>query len=129
MSVVPIVPRGSAPPLAPYSPGAKAGNAIYTSGALPIGPNGETIGAGDAKEQTRHVMETVKGVIEAGGGTLSDVAFVHIFIKDAAYYKDFNQIYAEYFPERPPARYCIVAELVKPEFLVEVAAIAYLDSP
>ena len=127
MAVTPIIPPGSAPPLAPYSPGTKAGDTIYVSGALPIGPNGETVGAGDAKAQARHVMETVKGVIEAGGGTLTDVAFVHIFVKDIAHYKDFNEVYAEYFPQSPPARYCIVTELVKPEFLIEVAAIAHLD--
>ena len=34
MPYTPIVPKGSAPPLAPYSPGAKAGNAVYVSGTL-----------------------------------------------------------------------------------------------
>ena len=34
MPFTPIVPKGSAPPLAPYSPGAKAGNTVYVSGTL-----------------------------------------------------------------------------------------------
>lgn len=126
MPIEPIVPSGSAPPLAPYSPGAKAGNTIYVSGTLPIGTNGETVGVGDAKAQTRHIMDTMKKVVEAGGGTLKDVSFVHIFIKDTAYYADFNSVYAEYFPDAPPARYCIITDLVKPEYLVEVAAVAHL---
>ena len=37
-----------------------------------------------------------------------------------------NKAYAEYFSENPPARYCIQAPLVREEFLVEIAAIAYL---
>ena len=34
-----IVPKGSAPPLAPYSPGAKAGNVVYVSGTLALDGN------------------------------------------------------------------------------------------
>jgi aminoacrylate peracid reductase len=37
-----------------------------------------------------------------------------------------NEVYREYFPANPPARYCIRAELVKPEFLVEIASTAHL---
>ena len=36
MPYTPLVPKGSAPPLAPYSPGAKAGNVVYVSGTLAI---------------------------------------------------------------------------------------------
>jgi aminoacrylate peracid reductase len=54
------------------------------------------------------------------------VAFNHIFLKDLKDYAAMNEVYREYFPSSPPARYCIRADLVKPEFLVEVAAIAHL---
>jgi aminoacrylate peracid reductase len=37
-----------------------------------------------------------------------------------------NEVYREYFPSNPPARYCIRADLVKPEFLVEIASIAHV---
>jgi hypothetical protein len=30
------------------------------------------------------------------------------------------------FPDKPPARYCTRADLVKPEFLVEIASVAHL---
>jgi aminoacrylate peracid reductase len=128
MAVQPIVPPGSPPPLAPYSPGVRAGNTIYVSGTLAIGADGKTVGVGDVKAQTRHVLESVKSVIEAAGGTLRDVAFNHIFLANLADYAAMNEVYREYFPSSPPARYCIRADLVKPEFLVEVAAIAHLGA-
>jgi aminoacrylate peracid reductase len=121
-----IVPKGSAPPLAPYSPGTKAGNAVYVSGTLAIDKDGQLVGAGDVKAQTRFVLESVKAVLEAAGGSLKDVTFNHIFLKDLKDYAAMNEVYREYFPENPPARYCIRADLVKPEFLVEVAAVAHL---
>ena len=123
-----IVPKGSPPPLAPYSPGAKAGNAIYVSGTLALDSEGKLVGAGDVKAQTRQVLETIKSVLEAAGGSLKDVTFNHIFLTDMIGYADMNEVYREYFPTNQPARYCIRADLVKPEFLVEIASIAHLAS-
>jgi aminoacrylate peracid reductase len=128
MAHTPIIPTGSAPPLAPYSPGVRAGNNIYVSGMLAIDKNGQSVGIGDITAQTRHVLESVKAVIEAGGGKMSDIAYNAIILKDLADYAAMNKVYAEYFPDNPPARYCIKADLVKPEFLVEITSVAYLGS-
>lgn len=121
-----VVPKGSAPPLAPYSPGTKASDAVYVSGTLALDSSGKLVGAGDIRAQTRHVLETIKGVLEAAGGSLSDITFNHIFLADMRDYAAMNEVYREYFPETPPARYCIRADLVRPEFLVEISSIAHL---
>ena len=122
-----IIPPGSPPPLAPYSPGAKAGNAVYVSGTLALDSNGKLVGKDDVKAQTRHILETIKSVLEAAGGSMKDITFNHIFLADMSGYAAMNEVYREYFPESPPARYCIRADLVRPEFLVEIASIAHLD--
>lgn len=126
MPYQPVVPKGSPPPLAPYSPGARAGNALYVSGTLALDKDGKLVGAGDVKAQTRFVLESIKSVLEAAGGSMKDIAFNHIFLKDLKDYAAMNEVYREYFPSQPPARYCIRADLVKPEFLVEIASIAHL---
>lgn len=124
-----IVPEGSAPPLAPYSPGAKHGNVVYVGGTLPMDAAGKTVGVGDVRAQTRCVLESIKAVLAAAGGSLTDITFNQIFIKDLADYAAMNEVYREYFPVNPPARYCIRADLVKPEFLVEIASTAHLGNP
>jgi aminoacrylate peracid reductase len=121
-----IIPKGSAPPLAPYSPGTKAGSAVYVSGTLALDSAGNLVGKGDVKAQTRHVLETIKLVLETAGGSMNDITFNHIFLANMADYAAMNEVYREYFPERPPARYCIRADLVRPEFLVEIASVAHL---
>ena len=121
-----IIPKGSAPPLAPYSPGTKAGSAVYVSGTLALDSAGNLIGKGDVKAQTRHVLETIKSVLETAGGSMKDITFNHIFLANMADYAAMNEVYREYFSERPPARYCIRADLVRPEFLVEIASVAHL---
>lgn len=81
---------------------------------------------GDAGAQTRHVLESIKSVIETARGTLDDVTMNHIFITDWSNYQAINKAYAEYFPGDKPARYCLQCGLVKPEALVEVAAVAHI---
>lgn len=128
MSGSPIIPPGSPPPLAPYSPGMKAGEALYVSGTLALDREGNLVGKDDATAQTRQVLESIKSVVEAAGGVMADITFNMIFLKDFADYPKMNAVYAEYFPKNPPARYCIRADLVKPEFLVEIAAIAHINT-
>lgn len=120
-----IVPPDAPPPLAPYASATRAGDTIYVSGILAVGSDGSTVGVGDVREQTRYVIGQIEAILQAGGATLADVAFNHIFLKDLADYAAFNDIYREYFGDRPPARYCIRADLVKPEFLVEITAVAH----
>lgn len=121
-----IVPEGSPPPLAPYSPGAKAGGIVYVGGTLAMDAAGRTVGVGDVRAQTRHVLEGIKAVLAAAGGTMGDIAFNQIFLKDLADYAAMNEVYREYFPKNPPARYCIRADLVRQDFLVEIASTAHL---
>ena len=122
-----IIPSGSAPPLAPYSPGVKTGDTVYVSGVLAMDADGNTVGSGDIKAQTRHVIESICNVVEEAGGTLADIAFNQIFLTDLNDYAGMNEVYGNYFGDNPPARYCIKAELVKPEFLVEISSIAHLS--
>ena len=126
MSHEAIIPKGSAPPLAPYSPGVKVGNTVYVSGVLSMNEVGDIVGADDIKAQTRQVIETIKSVVETAGGCLGDIAFNQIFLADLSDYADMNEVYAEYFSNNPPARYCIRADLVKPEFLVEISSTAHI---
>ncbi|MGA2795108.1 MAG: Rid family hydrolase [Roseiarcus sp.] len=121
-----IIPNGSPPPLAPYSPGVRADRTIYVSGTVPTNSKGETVGVGDVKAQTRAVLESIKAVLEAGGCKMSDIAFNTIVLKSMADYRAMNEVYSDYFPKNPPARYCITAGLVRDDFLVEIASIAHI---
>ena len=128
MPFVPLIPKGSAPPLAPYSPGSMAGDTIYVSGTLALDASGKLVGKDDARAQARHILESIRSVLEAGGASMADIAYNMIFIKRREDYAALNEVYKEFFPGTPPARYCIICELVKPEFLVEISSIAHRRS-
>jgi len=121
-----IIPKGSPPPLAPYSPGMKAGNMVYTSGTLALNAEGKVVGVGDVAMQTEQVIRNIRDVLSAAGASLKDIVMVQIFLTDFDSYGAMNEVYAKYFSENSPARYCVKCELVKPEFLVEMAAVAVI---
>jgi aminoacrylate peracid reductase len=121
-----IVPEGTHKPIAPFSPGTLADGVVYVSGTLPFDKNNDVVHVGDAEAQTRHVLETIKSVIETAGGTMDDVTMNHIFLTDWANYGAVNKVYAEYFPGDKPARFCIQCGLVKPDALIEIATIAHI---
>jgi aminoacrylate peracid reductase len=127
MTWTPITPTGSAPPLAPYVSGTRAGNAVYVSGTLAMDASGQTVGVADVRAQTRHVIQAIQRVLQAAGGDLKDIAYNQIFLKEKADYAAMNEVYREYFGAAPPARFCIFCELVRPEFLVEIASVAHVD--
>ncbi len=121
-----VVPPGTTAPIAPFSPGTLADGVVYVSGTLPFDKSNTVVHVGDAAAQTRHVLETIRSVIETAGGTMDDVTMNHIFITDWANYGAVNGVYAEFFPGDKPARYCIQCGLVKPDALVEIATVAHV---
>ena len=111
--------------IGPYSHGTKCGNFIFTSGQCPFYPGTGEVET-DVEKATKLVLNNVLAIVEAGGGKLENIAKVEIFVKDLANFGLINKVYAEFFGDHKPARYCVqVAELPK-NAVLEIAATAYL---
>lgn len=82
--------------------GTTADGVVYVSGTLPFDSDNNVVYPGDPKAQTRHVLETIRRVIETAGGTMADVTFNSIFITDWKNYAAINEVYAEFFPAISP---------------------------
>lgn len=130
MAGIPIFPKGlPRPKIVPYAPAIRAGNVVYVSGVLPLDTldaGGKTVGVGDIRVQTRQVIETIKAIVEEAGGALGDVVLNQIFLRDLTDYAGMNEVYKEFFGAQPPARFCIQANLVPPDCLVEISSIAHV---
>ncbi len=112
-------------PVGPYSQAIKVGSFIFGSGQIPIDPTTGNIVKGDITTQTRRVTENIKAVLEAVGYTLSDVVSVNVFLRNLSDYDEFNQIYSEYFKEKPPARTTVEVSNLPKGVLIEMSFIAY----
>jgi reactive intermediate/imine deaminase len=118
-----IVTAGPAP-VGPYSPAVKAGGFIYVSGTLAQDDAGAIAGKGDVVAQTRRVIERMRGVLEAAGSSLDQVAAVTVYLKSASDFQAMNDAYRAYWPKDPPTRTTVITDLVLSDALVEMTMVA-----
>ena len=107
----------------PLSPAVRAGDFVFISGQVPVGPNGRVVVGGIA-EQTEQVLENVKSALALAGCTLADVVKTTVWLEDARDFGTFNAVYALYFPSEPPARTTVESRLMI-DIKIEVEAVAY----
>ncbi len=126
MTLKPIIPPGTGRPLVPYTPGVLADGVLYVSGILPLDASANVVHPDDPVMQTHHVMQRINAIVTAAGGTMAHVTNCSLFITDWAHYEAINQAYGAYFPGVKPARVCVLCGLIKPEAMLEVAAVAHI---
>ena len=110
--------------IGPYSQAIQAGNLLFLSGQIPLDPASGELVKGDIGEQTRRVLENLKGVLESQGLGMEDVVKVTIFLKDMGNFNQVNEVYATYFPSSPPARSTVEVARLPRDAGIEIEAIA-----
>ena len=126
-----IVPKGFGAPLGMYSHGviAAAGELVVVAGQVGMTATGG-VAVDDIVAQTKQAFANVRSVIEAGGCSMRDVVRLQTFLTRAAdipgFMKARSEIFGEYFPDGvyPPNTLLVIHQLVRPELLVEIEAIA-----
>ncbi|MCQ5129717.1 RidA family protein [Butyricicoccus faecihominis] len=108
----------------PYSQAIEAGGMVFTSGQVPIDPKVGKIVATTIEEQTAQVMYNLKVVLAQAGVGLDRVIKTTCFLADMNDFAAFNGVYAQYFPEKAPARSCVQVAALPLGAKVEVEVIA-----
>lgn len=94
------------------------------SGCIGLVPETRQLIEGGIEAQTRQVLENLKNIVEESGSTLSSVVKCTVLLTNMADFAIVNSIYAEYFPEEPPARMTYAVAGLPANALVEIDAIA-----
>jgi reactive intermediate/imine deaminase len=103
-----IIQTDSAPKaIGPYSQAVRVGDTVYVSGQIPLDPATGTLVSGDIEAEIRRVLENLKAIVQAAGGSLAQVVKVNVFLTDLAHFAAVNQLMAAYFTEPYPARAAI----------------------
>ena len=110
----------------PLSQAVKVGSTIYISGQVPVDSKTMLVVSDDFGAQARHVLESIKGIVEAAGGTLKNIIKTTVFLTDMGLFQEMNEIYKVYFPEEPPARTCIGVKELPRKSRIEIEAVAML---
>jgi len=108
----------------PFSTAVRAGNTVYLSGALGIGPDGKL--AEGMAAQAKAAMDNLGAGLKQAGLGWGDVAKCTVFLADMKDWPAFNQVYVTYFPDKKfPARSAFGANGLAMGALLEVECIAY----
>lgn len=109
--------------IGPYSQALVVGNLIFTSGQIPLNPETGVLEGENITEQTHRVCKNLEAVVTAASSSLQSAVKTVCFLANMADFAAFNEVYAQYFTEKP-ARSCAAVKELPKGALVEVEVIA-----
>ena len=101
----------------------QAGDFVFLTGQVPM-QNGAVMTHGSVEDQTRAVLDDITATLALAGCDRTDVVKSMVWLTSRDDFPGFNAVYADYFPEHPPARSAIVNDLLV-DVKVEIEVIAY----
>ena len=108
-----------------YSPATRAGNTIFVSGQVSTDSKGVLVGEGDITAQAEHCFRNVGAAVEAAGASMDDLLKITCFLVNVDDYAAYAAVRNRLFPRNGPASSTVVIkELVSPQFLIEIEAVA-----
>jgi 2-iminobutanoate/2-iminopropanoate deaminase len=110
--------------IGPYSQAVRTENMVYTAGQIGLDPATMEIVDGGVEAETRQALDNLKQVLEAANSGLDYVVKTTVFLRDMADFPKMNAVYAEFFPENPPARSTVAAAALPKGVAVEIETVA-----
>lgn len=108
----------------PLADAVRVGDLLILSGKLGIAPGTRQLVEGGIGPETRQTMENIKAALEKYGSDLSRVVKCTVFLADMAEWSAMNEVYATYFPSRPPARSAVGVNGLALDARVEIECMA-----
>lgn len=112
--------------IGPYSQAIIAGNLVFTSGQIPLKPDGQLL-AGGIREQTEQVFRNLEAVLQEAGSHLGQVVKATVFLKDMNLFGELNEVYGAFFKDHKPARSTVEVARLPKDVLVEIELIATIN--
>ncbi|HIZ63871.1 MAG TPA: RidA family protein [Firmicutes bacterium] len=109
--------------IGPYSQAIKTNGFVFTSGQIALDPATGEVVAGGITEQTVRICENLKAVLAEAGSSLDKVVKTTCFLADMNDFSAFNNVYGQYFTQKP-ARSCVAVKALPKGVLAEVEVIA-----
>lgn len=113
--------------IGPYSQAIRIENLVFTAGQVGLNPDTMELIEGGIEAQTRQVLTNLKHVLETASSGLNFVVKTTVFLQDMGDFAKMNAIYAEFFPENPPARSTVQVAALPKGALVEIECVALLN--
>ena len=114
--------------IGPYSQAVRTGQWLFCSGQIGLDPAAGEIVPGGVVAEAGRVLDNLRAVLAAAGGTLDDVVRTTIYLVDLADFGRVNEVYAQFFNAPFPARATVGVAALPRGARVEIDAIALIQS-
>ena len=106
------------------------GKLVFIAGQVAMDKEGNLIGKDDFAAQARQVFENLKAAVEAAGGSFGDVIKLNYYCVDLSHLPEIRAVRDEFIDRsKPPASTAVeVRRLFRPEFLIEIDAVAAMEA-
>jgi len=106
-----------------------AGKMIYISGQVALDVSGNIVGQGDYRVQIHQVFRNLKSALESAGASFQNVVKLNYYIVDTVEASEFfayREVRDQYVDTAnpPAATVIVIRRLFRPEFLIEIEAVA-----
>jgi len=123
-----IVSTDKAPKaIGPYSQAIRTQDLVFTAGQLGLDPVTMELVPDGIEAQTRQALTNLKHVLEIADSGLNYIVKTTVFLQDMRDFANMNGVYAEFFPDNPPARSTVQVAALPKGGLVEIECIALLS--
>ncbi len=112
-------------PAGHYSQGILKNGFLFVSGQMGYDPVTDKIAPTVAGETTV-ALQNIKDIVEAAGGSITDIAKLTVFISDIGLWDEVNTAYAQFFGDHKPARAIIPCGSFGAEGHIEIEATAVI---
>jgi enamine deaminase RidA (YjgF/YER057c/UK114 family) len=109
-----------------------SGNLVYIAGQVALDASGNLVGKDDFRAQVEQVFKNLKAAVEAARGNFHDVIKLNFYCVDSVdpsqvpLVREVRDKYVN--TQNPPtSTFVVVRRLVRPEWLIEVEAVAVVN--
>ena len=105
----------------------RAGNTLYVQGQVGRNSQDETVGAGDFDAQAAQVYKNLDDILRGVGVSWDKVVRIKSYLVDRAHGPAVRRVRDRYLKPGAYTSTTVVAGFFKPEYMLEVEAVAGLD--
>jgi len=113
----------------PFSLATQYGNLLFFSNLGPIDQATRTVPTQDVRQQVRITLSNLRQALEGAGSTMQCVLKVSCYLRNAADFAAYNEVYAEFFKDGFPARTTVIAAPPRADVSVAIEAVAFIPEP
>jgi 2-iminobutanoate/2-iminopropanoate deaminase len=126
MTGKPVFTEKAPQAIGPYSQAVVANGFVFVSGQIPLDPGTGEMVIGDARIQTRRVLQNLQAILTAAGTSVDQVVKTTVYLANLNDFNVMNEEYTTFFRESRPARATVEVSRLPRGAQVEIDAIAVL---